>query len=247
MPVHDWTGVEAGMFHAFHTAWVTHLSEALNAGLLPEGYYALPEQHLGRSIADVLTLHAAPPVGSPPVGPGGLAVADAPPRVSRKLVALATPRTRRRSLAIRHVSGHRVVALVEIVSPANKDRRQHVDDLAAKASSALALGVHVLLVDLFPPGPYDPQGMHGAIWQQVDPDARSDGQPADAPLTLAAYAAGPEVEAYLQHVSVGDVLPDMPLFLHPERYVYAPLEATYQAAFRGLPSYWRGALEGGES
>lgn len=59
MPVHDWTRVHAGTFHAFHTAWVTHLSEALNGGVLPSGYYALPEQHLGRSIADVLTLHAA--------------------------------------------------------------------------------------------------------------------------------------------------------------------------------------------
>ena len=57
MPVHDWTSVDAGTFHAFHTAWITHLSETLNGGLLPSGYYAMPEQHAGRSIADVLTLH----------------------------------------------------------------------------------------------------------------------------------------------------------------------------------------------
>jgi hypothetical protein len=35
MPVHDWSQMDAGTFHAFHTAWITHLSETLNGGLLP--------------------------------------------------------------------------------------------------------------------------------------------------------------------------------------------------------------------
>jgi hypothetical protein len=43
---------------------------------------------------------------------------------------------------------------------------------------------------------------------------------------------------------VGDVLPDMPLFLQPDWYVNVPLESTYQAAYRGVPAYWRGILEG---
>lgn len=57
MTIHDWTRVGAGTFHAFHTRWVTHLSDDLNKGLLPSGYYSDPEQHVGRRIADVLTLH----------------------------------------------------------------------------------------------------------------------------------------------------------------------------------------------
>ena len=47
MNVHDWTRVDAGTYHAFHIGWLTHLSEALNAGRLPPGYYSLPEQHAG--------------------------------------------------------------------------------------------------------------------------------------------------------------------------------------------------------
>ena len=50
MPVHDWTRVDAGIFHDFHNAWITHLKEALNEGLLPDGYYAQAEQHAGRLI-----------------------------------------------------------------------------------------------------------------------------------------------------------------------------------------------------
>ena len=84
MPVHDWTRVEAGMFHDFHNAWITELRNALNGGLLPRDYYALGEQHVGRFVTDVLTLHASRPNGGPPPLPpcdGGLAVAEAPPRV----------------------------------------------------------------------------------------------------------------------------------------------------------------------
>jgi hypothetical protein len=52
MPLHDWTRVDAGIFHAFHVAWLPEIQGILNDGLLPEGYYALAEQHAGRAIAD---------------------------------------------------------------------------------------------------------------------------------------------------------------------------------------------------
>ena len=35
----------------------------------------------------------------------------------------------------------------------------------------------------------------------------------------------------------------MPLFLEPEMYVNVPLEATYRAAYRGVPRRWRQVLE----
>ena len=41
MPIHDWTRVNAGLFHHFHVQWISALCNALNAGCLPEGYYAL--------------------------------------------------------------------------------------------------------------------------------------------------------------------------------------------------------------
>jgi hypothetical protein len=45
MPVHDWTHVDAGILHAFHHSWIEEIARALNRGLLPPDYYALPEQH----------------------------------------------------------------------------------------------------------------------------------------------------------------------------------------------------------
>ena len=35
MPVHDWTRVDAGTFHAFHTLWIGELMKALNAEGIP--------------------------------------------------------------------------------------------------------------------------------------------------------------------------------------------------------------------
>jgi hypothetical protein len=245
MPVHDWTRVEAGFFHDFHNAWITELRNALNGGLLPPDYYALGEQHAGHLVTDVLTLHTSQPNGEPPplpqAGPG-LAIAEAPPKVRRQLTGIETYRQRRRTLAIRHDSGHRLIAMVEIVSPANKDRLESVEALAAKTVDALDLGVHVLLIDLLPPGRHDPRGLHAVVWSQFD-EAPYD-LPVAEPLTLASYAAGPPVKAYLEHLALGGAMPAMPLFLHSERYIPVPLEATYQAAYRGVPAFWRDVVEG---
>lgn len=55
MPVHDWSDVDANVFHHFHQAWALHISMALN-GLLPEGYSALVEQHSPKLVPDVLAV-----------------------------------------------------------------------------------------------------------------------------------------------------------------------------------------------
>lgn len=245
MPVHDWTLVEAGIYHAFHTGWTGALQQTLNEGLLPEGYYALAEQHASRAITDILTLHTSPETwrrAPLPPAAGGIELAEAPPRVSRTFTA--DPAGRRRSLAIRHVSGHRLIAVVDIVSPSNKNRPLHVEQLVDKAVSLLEYGVHLVLIDLFPPGPHDPAGIHGSILAAIDEFAEPYAVPTTAPLTLASYDADSQVDIYIEHLAVGDALVEMPLFLEPERYVNVPLESTYESTYRGMPAFWREVLEG---
>ncbi len=247
MPVHDWTRVDAGTFHAFHTLWIGEMMKALNAGLLPKGYYALAEQVATRMQTDVLTLQTPTRVMPRPSPNGGVAVAEAPPhvRLSVRPDPARKPRhpTRRgRHLVIRHVSGHQVVALVEIVSPANKDRKAHVRELAQKVIRSLEAGIHVLLIDVLPPTAHDPGGLHAAVWRWFDSAAYE--APPDRPLTLVSYAwDGEEPEAFLEPVSVGETLIDMPLFLTAQRYVNVPLEQTYETAYRGMPEFWRNVIE----
>jgi hypothetical protein len=100
---------------------------------------------------------------------------------------------------------------------------------------------HFLLVDLQPPGPRDPDGIHAAIWAEFG--GRAKAGPAGKPLTLVAYDAGVPKTAYVERVAVGDTLIDMPLFLAPGWYVNVPLEATYMAAWSGVPRRFRETLE----
>jgi hypothetical protein len=86
--------------------------------------------------------------------------------------------------------------------------------------------------------------MHGAIWEAFAEEAVVPSR--DRPLTLAAYVATQLPVAYVELVAVGDVLPQMPLFLDPDWYVNVPLEATYQAAYGGVPAFWRRVVEGDE-
>jgi hypothetical protein len=149
---------------------------------------------------------------------------------------------KRRSLVIRHASGDRVVAYLEILSPGNKSGRAALDRFLDKAVSVLNCGCHLLVVDLFPPGSFDPQGIHGAIWSQF---SRSAWQPPEGlPLTLAAYIGGLLPQAFVEPVATGAPLPPMPLFLDDELYVNVPLQPTYNDAFATLPRRWRDVIEG---
>ena len=53
-------------------------------------------------------------------------------------------------VTIRHPDGQ-VVAIIEIVSPGNKDSKHAVRTFARKAVEFLHAGIHLLIVDLFPP------------------------------------------------------------------------------------------------
>ena len=60
MPIHDWSRVFDGAFHAFHHSWITVSSRtSLNSGILPPDYYAMAEQVARPTVPDVLTLQAA--------------------------------------------------------------------------------------------------------------------------------------------------------------------------------------------
>ncbi len=246
MPVHDWSRVDAGIFHHFHSAWVVETCNALNDGRLPPDYYALAEQFAGGMMPDVLALRFSGPNNEPyqaPAAPAS-AVAVHPPQVRlTQQTDLAAYRRKQRTLVIRHRSGDQVTALVEIVSGGNKSSRVALREFVEKTTAAVSRGIHLLVIDLHLPTPRDPQGIHGAIWTELEDDTFV--PPPGKPLTLVAYAAGEPCTAYVEPIAVGDPLPDMPVFLTAQSYVSVPLEATYQAAWRGTPQRWRAVLESG--
>jgi hypothetical protein len=241
MPIHDWTRVDAGLFHDFHQDWTIELRRSLNAGRLPPGYLALTDQAIGGPIPDVLTLHREPkPPGKREPG-GGLALASIPP--SARFVDEVEEHTyarRANRIRIQHRHGQ-IVAVIEIVSPGNKSSRHALRAFVRKATDLIGEGIHLLVIDLFPPSERDPQGIHKVIWDELA--ERPFALPEDKPLTVVAYRAAPTITAYVEPVAVGDDLPALPIFLTDDEYIPAPLEETYRASWAAYPAELKELLE----
>ena len=243
MPIHDWTRVPAGIFHHLHVTWLGDLAGELNSGILPEGYYALGEQVISGAVPDVLTLERRAPDRSPP--PIDRAPEDASEEPAATLTTVAIDPSyppRPRVIAIRHVTGDRVVAIIEIVSPGNKRDAAELGALVEKTVVSLSRGIHVALIDLHPPGPFDPEGRNNVIWRELgqEPTAFF----ADRPLTVVSYRASRDVKAYIEPRAVGEELPAMPLFLGRNARVSLPLASSYGKAFAKVPAHLREVLEG---
>jgi len=155
-------------------------------------------------------------------------------RVLKKLDADAYAE-KKNLIAVRHRHGD-IVAIIEIVSPGNKGSKQEFRRFVEKTSDLIAVGVHVLVVDLFPPTARDPNGIHAALW---DEDYEC---PGDKPLTLASYDAEDKA-GYVESVAVGDTMPAMPIFLRQQHYVSVPLDETYGVAWEKFPRQLKGLLE----
>ena len=128
MPIHDWTRVEAGDFHHFHQRWISAITGALNGGGLPPEFMAMAEQVTGRPIPDVVTLQTHPLKS----GPGGVSLAPAPAPSARVIQKFERINYAKRAdrVVIRHGRG-RVVAVIEILSPGNKESRNEIRSFVA--------------------------------------------------------------------------------------------------------------------
>jgi hypothetical protein len=242
MPIHDWTRVDAGLFHDFHQDWTIELRRSLNAGRLPHGFTALTDQQTGGPIPDVRTLHrqSREPAASDQATRGALATA--PPRARFvDQIEEDTYAQRANRIRIQHRHG-RVVAIIEIVSPGNKTSRHALRSFVRKAADIILQGIHLLVIDLFPPSERDPQGIHKAIWDELA--VRYFELPADKPLTVVSYQAAPTKTAYIEPIAVGDDLPSTALFLTDDGdYIPAPLEETYRASWAAYPAQFKELLE----
>ena len=118
MPIHDWTRVQSGLFHEFHQSWSVRIKDALNGGVLANGYYALVEQKVDGPEPDVIAVEMKKRGGQ--TGGSPTATLDAPKIALTTHVASDAVRYARRAnrISIRHPLGE-VVAVIEIVSPGN--------------------------------------------------------------------------------------------------------------------------------
>jgi hypothetical protein len=199
-----------------------------NQGVIPGEYYAMIEHRNSHFGPDVLASKS-----QNPQDPGWDEAAE---------TDLEFYRRKQDVVAVRHVSGDRLVAIVEIVSPGNKSSQTVFRKFVDKAVELLGQDIHLLILDLIPPTRRAPNGIHGAIWEELTGEDYE--APPGKPLTLAAYEAEMGVRAFVEPVAVGDSLPEMPLFLKVGGHVPVALESTYQSAWEAVPRRWRSVIEG---
>ena len=129
----------------------------------------------------------------------------------------------------------RLVAAVEIVSPANKDRPEHRRAFVAKCSTLLQQRVSVAIVDLVTTRQFNLYGELLDLIGQTD----SSLTPEPPPLYAAACRWTRQndtwrLETWAHALALGQPLPTLPLWLADDLAVPLELEASYEETCRIL-------------
>ncbi len=221
---------------SIHTQWATQITETLNTGVLPAGFVALPTVQLGVAAqVDVGTWQEGAEGARAEGGNGAVATAVwAPPRPT-VVVACDLADLDVAEVQLFDEQGSRLVAAVELVSPANKDRPTSRRAFAAKCAAYLQQEVSVIVIDVVSERR---DSLHAALMELLG----LEGEPATA-LAAELYAVAyrsrgrgeaPRLEMWPHALSVGGAMPVLPLWIGPDLAVPLDLEATYAATCKAL-------------
>jgi hypothetical protein len=208
-----------------NTFWVANLARWLNRNLPRDRYQARAHAHLGSQIeADVAEFEPLPANG-PPAG-GGVATL---PQVEAALATI--PAVFPDEFAVHLVDRtdtHRLVGVVEFVSPGNKKEVGERETYVAKCVAYLRQGIGLVIVDVVSDRRAN---LHNVLVRRLG----QDGPPAtlpEEPLYVAGYgptrrAARDVIDLWPKPLAVGQPIPTVPLPLRDGPLVPLPLEATY--------------------
>jgi hypothetical protein len=228
----------------FHGNWATKIVDRLNGERLSEQFKAQSGRHFGAQVeADISTLErnergslfaranghnggvaTTPEVFSPPAATLSATVGFDDPDLFEVKV-------------YRGSGGWDLVAAIELVSEANKDREDHRRAFAVKCASYLQKGVSVVTVDAVTT--YS-ANLHDEICDLIDADPLR-WSPPDR-LAVVVYRAtrladeegGTKLDAWPYPLTIRQPLPTVPLWLTYDLAVPLELEATYEAACKSL-------------
>jgi hypothetical protein len=226
-------------WEGFHATWPTCIVQQLRK-LLPPGFVAEPRVHLGTLMEiDVGALESddAPRAGtSSGTANGGTATAawtGTPPAVA---VETEPPDEYEYAVHIFDLERERkLVAAIEFVSPANKDRPESRDAFVAKCAALLRKGVAVSIVDLVTIRRFNLYAQLMAFIRYPDPVMTADGPPTyAASCRWVTRGARARLEAWPNTVSLGQPLPELPLWLAESLVVSLDLEESYERACHDL-------------
>jgi hypothetical protein len=221
-------------WEGFHHAWATVIAQHLNHGILPPDYYAEPEISVGPELEiDVATLELTH-ADSRDIGTTTAVWSPPRPRIAAKVDF-----ARLDSYEIRvyqDLGGAELRAAIELISPANKDRKGSRRTFAAKCAGYLKHGIAVMIVDIVTARKAN---LHAELFDTLAVKSRRAAWHSSTDLYAVAYRAvtarrRPRVEAWPEALALGEALPELPLWLSLDLCVPVRLEESYLATCQSL-------------
>jgi len=200
-------------WEGFHAMWPTCIVQHLR-NQLPPGFVAEPRVHLGTLME---------------IDVGALESGDAP------RIGASTDEYEYEVRIFDLERDRQLVAAIEFVSPANKDRPESREAFVAKCAALLRKGVAVSVVDLVTIRSFNLYAQLMAFVGHPDP-----AMTADEPPTYAASCrwvtkgTRARLEAWSHTMTIGQPLPTLPLWLAEALVIPLDLEQSYEQACHDL-------------
>ena len=225
-------------WEGFHGGWPMVIVQHLRKQL-PAGYVAEPRVHSGAQVEIDVAAYEKDDVPSLP-GPrqenGGVATAIWAPARPTVVVETTLPDYDEYEIRIYDAKrGRHLVAAIEIVSPANKDRTEHRNVFVAKCAALLQKGVAVSVVDLVTVRHVN---LYAELLTFIGHNDPTMG--AEPPQLYAASCRWTRkgkrtlLELWSHVLALGQPLPTLPLWLTEDLVVPLDLEQSYEQACSDL-------------
>jgi Protein of unknown function (DUF4058) len=222
-------------WESFHSAWANWIVNHLNQKLLPPSFWAIPHVHMSARVeVDVATIQLHEEADAQTTGNGTATAVWAPPQAALA-VEVDFADQDAFEVQIRVNDSPHLVAAVELVSPANKDRPSNRRDFAVKCAGYLQERVAVVIVDAISERR---ENLHVELMRLLDvPTALAEA--AATPLYAVAYRMRERddrhyLELWPAALAVGTALPTLPLWISNDQAVPLDLEASYLATCTAL-------------
>ncbi|HEX4125176.1 MAG TPA: DUF4058 family protein [Tepidisphaeraceae bacterium] len=225
--------INRASWEALHGGWPMVIVQSLDE-ILPERYVAEPRVHLGSQFkvdvaaSDLKTGEAgqyfkdAPATAWSPAGPT-LAVETELADVDEYEVRVFD-----------QLRGRRLVAAIEIISPANKDRPENRSQFVAKCAALLRQRVSVVIVDVVTNRDFNLYAELLELIHQRDPALGEPPAIYGVSCRWRPHGLGHWLETWNRPFAVGHPLPEIPLWLSDDLAIPLDLESSYEKTCRDL-------------
>ena len=206
---------------------------------LPDGYVAAPGVHLGTVFEiDVSAYEQDEPVAAPTPGVsgGGALAPHAPPQPTLTMETELPDQDEYEVRIYDERHGRRLVAAIELISPANKDRPESRRAFVGKVAALLQRNVCVSLVDVVTIRDFN---LYADVLEFIggnDPSLQSK-PPALYAVTLRGRKRPRQrslLESWFYPMHLGQPLPTLPIWLDVDLSVDLELESSYEETCRFL-------------